>query len=63
MMLGAPLFDRGQKIDNHLAARPCTEIALAVDSDADGLGVHVAFSDHEHAVDFRLFGALDLPGI
>jgi len=30
-----------------------------VDADADGLGFHVALSDHEHGVDFHLFGALN----
>jgi hypothetical protein len=30
-----------------------------VDADTDRVGVHVALSDHEHGVDFHLFGALD----
>ncbi len=30
-----------------------------MDADADGVRFHVAFSDHEHGVDFHLFGALD----
>ena len=30
-----------------------------MDADADGVGFHVAFSDHEHGVDFHLLGALD----
>jgi len=30
-----------------------------VNADADGAGAHVAFSDHEHGVNFRLFRALD----
>ena len=30
-----------------------------MDTHAHGLGFHVAFSDHEHGVDFHLFGALD----
>jgi hypothetical protein len=37
-----------------------TEIAFAVDADAHGVGVHVVPADHEHGVDFHLFGALDL---
>jgi hypothetical protein len=31
-----------------------------MDADADGVGLHVAFSDHEHGVHFHLFCALDL---
>jgi hypothetical protein len=30
-----------------------------VDADTDCAGFHVAFSDHEHGVDFHLLGALD----
>ena len=30
-----------------------------MDADANGAGVHVAFSNHEHGVDFHLLGALD----
>jgi hypothetical protein len=30
-----------------------------VDAHADYTGVHVAFSDHEHGVDFHLLGALN----
>ncbi len=30
-----------------------------MDADAHCIGFHVAFSDHEHGVDFHLFGALD----
>ena len=30
-----------------------------MDADTDCIGVHVTFSDHEHGVDFHLFGALD----
>ena len=29
-------------------------------ADADRIGVHVAFSDNEHGVDFHLLGPLDL---
>ena len=57
--MGAPLFDCGEKIRDHFVARFRAEIAFAVDADADGVGFHVAFSDHEHGVDFHLFGALD----
>ena len=35
------------------------EIAFAVNADADGVGFHVAFADHEHGVHFHLLGALD----
>jgi hypothetical protein len=31
LWLGSTLFDRGQKIDNHLATRLGAEIAFAVD--------------------------------
>ena len=41
------------------AARFGAEVAFAVDAHADGVGFHVAFSDHEHGVDFHLLGALD----
>jgi hypothetical protein len=30
-----------------------------VDADTDRVGFHFAFCDHEHGVDFHLFGALD----
>ena len=30
-----------------------------MDADADGVGFHVAFSNHEHGVHFHLLGALD----
>jgi hypothetical protein len=30
-----------------------------VNTHAHGVGVHVAFPDHEHGVDFHLFGALN----
>jgi hypothetical protein len=30
-----------------------------MNADADRVGFHVAFSDHEHGVDFHLLGALD----
>jgi hypothetical protein len=30
-----------------------------VDTDADGVGFHVAFSDYKHGVHFHLLGALD----
>jgi len=33
------------------------EIPFAVNADADRIGFHVAFTDHEHGVDFHLFGA------
>src|SRR5947207_2699549 len=35
------------------------EIAFAVNADADGIGFHIAFSNHEHGMDFHLFGALN----
>ena len=30
-----------------------------MDADAYGIGFHVALADHEHGVDFHLFGALN----
>jgi hypothetical protein len=30
-----------------------------MNADADGVGVHIAFSDYEHGVNFDLLGALD----
>jgi len=30
-----------------------------MNADADRVGFHVAFSDHEHRVEFHLLGALD----
>ncbi len=30
-----------------------------MDADANGVRFHVAFSDHEHGVDFHLLGALN----
>jgi len=34
-----------------------------MDADADGVGFHVAFSDHEHGVHFHLLDVLDLRGV
>jgi hypothetical protein len=48
-----------QNFRNGFGPRFGAEIAFAVDPDADGVGFHVAFSDHEHGVHFHLFGALD----
>jgi hypothetical protein len=36
-----------------------TEIAFAVNANADRTCFHVALSNHKHGVDFHLFGALD----
>ena len=54
-----PLFDRLQYLGNRFTAGLGAKIAFAVDADTDSIGVHVAFSDHEHGVDFHLFGTLD----
>src|SRR4029453_18572496 len=56
--LRPPLFDRLQDFGNGLTARLGAEVALAVDADADGVGVQVAFPDDEHGVDFDLLGPL-----
>jgi hypothetical protein len=50
-------------LGSRFAARIGAEISFAVDADANGVGVQVAFSDDEHGVDFHLLGALDLRGI
>jgi len=31
-----------------------------VDANADGVGAHIAFPDHEQRVDFHLFSAFDV---
>ena len=49
----------GEKFGDRFPARFGAEIAFAVDADAYGVGFHVAFSNHEHGVDFHLFGARD----
>src|SRR5205823_5041549 len=54
-----PLFDRQENVRDRFATRFGAEISFAVNADAHGIGVHVAFSDYEHGVDFHLFGALD----
>ena len=57
--LWSSLFDRQEDFCDRFGARLRAEIAFAVHSDANGVGVHVAFSDHEHGVHFHLLGALD----
>jgi len=56
----SPLFDRGEDFCHHFIAWSCTEIAFAVNADADSVGLHIAVSDDEHGVDFHLFGVGDL---
>ena len=56
---GAAVFDRLQEFRDGFGARFGAEIAFAVDADADGVGFHVALSNHEHGVDFHLLGSLD----
>ncbi len=58
-LLSAPLPNRLQDFGDGFGARFGAEIALPVNADADGVGFHVAFSDHEHRVEFNLLGALD----
>src|SRR6266481_2868551 len=55
----APLFYGLENVGNRSAAWFRTEIAFTVNADADGVGVHVAFSDDKHRVHFHLFGALN----
>src|ERR1051326_1460134 len=55
----ATVFDRLQDFGNRFGARSGAQIAFAVNTHADGVGVHIAFSNHEHRMDFHLFGALD----
>src|SRR5438067_12737978 len=52
-------FDTVQDFSDCLRARLGAEVAFAVDADAHGIGVHVAFSDHKHGMDLHLLGALD----
>src|SRR4030095_4397632 len=58
-LLEKTLFDRPQNIGNCFAPRFGAEIAFAVNTNANGIGFHVALSDHEHGVDLHLFRALD----
>src|SRR5207244_12170791 len=53
------LFDRRENIRDNFAARFGAEIAFAVDTNADGVGFHVALADDKHGVDFHLLCALD----
>src|SRR6266480_1441897 len=55
----AAFFDRQQDFGNRFGARFRAEVAFTVDPDTYCICVHVAFPDHEHGVDFHLFGALD----
>jgi hypothetical protein len=50
---GTPFAYRCENFCDHFVAWFRAEIAFAVDADTDGVGVNVAFSDHEHAVDFH----------
>lgn len=59
--LPAPLLDRREDICNGLDARLGAEVASAVHTHAHRAGLQVALSDHEHRVDFLLFGALNFP--
>ena len=54
-----PLFDRQENVRDRFATRFGAEISFAVNADADGIGFHIAFSNHEHGMDFHLFGALN----
>src|SRR5262249_7488803 len=58
--LGVAFANRLQNLGNGFGAGFGAEIAFAVDADADRVGFHVAFADHEHGVHFHLFGSLDL---
>jgi hypothetical protein len=58
---GKPFFDRPQNIGNSFAAWFRTEIAFAVNADADGVGFHIALSDYEHGMDFHLLARWILP--
>jgi hypothetical protein len=59
---GSRHFNSFEDFGDGFGARFDAAIAFAVDANADGVGVHVALSDHEHSVHFHLFGALDAPG-
>src|SRR5688572_28527950 len=53
------LFDRGKQVGNHFVARLRAEIALTMDTYADGVRFQVAIADDEHGVDFHLLGVGD----
>ena len=61
--LRAPRSYRHQNFSDCFAVRFRPEIALAVNTDADGVGVHVAFSDNEHGMHFHLFGPLNFAAL
>ncbi len=54
-----PFLNGSQNFGDGFGAGFGSQIAFAVDANADSVGVHVAFSDHEHTVHFHLLGALD----
>ena len=58
-LLGTPFPYRCENIGDHFAAWFRSEIAFAVNADADCIGFHVTFSNDEHGMNFHLFGALD----
>jgi len=53
------VFDRLEEFRDGFAARFGAKVAFAMDPDAHGIRIHVAFSDDEHGVDFHLLGPLD----
>src|SRR6516162_6786575 len=55
----AAFFYRVENVRNGFCARFGAKIAFAVDADTDGVGFHIAFSDHEHGVHLDLLGALN----
>ena len=55
----ASLFDGLQNFGECFGARFRPEIPFAVDANADCVGLHVAFSEHEHGVNLLLLGALN----
>src|SRR6266404_48779 len=48
-----------QNVSHYVRLRLRALVALAVEADADGVGLHVARAEDEHGVDFGFFGALD----
>jgi hypothetical protein len=50
----AALFDHRENAGNGFISRLSAEVAFAVNANADGIGFHVALSDHKHGVDFDL---------
>src|SRR5436190_24251387 len=54
------LFDRRQNFCYDLGLRLRAVVSFAMQAQRDVAGFHVATTNHQHRVDFRFFGVLDL---